>query len=151
MEYILWWYVITPPSHIWQRRYIRNMEYVLWCYIIAPTTEYLQWGYMEYILWWFVNTSPLPLRGDIAENLEYILWRYRNLSTITHTKWQRPKHSGDLKLAGWEFELKIFHVGPKKKKIKFLKSCLSPSVILSNFLYTQQNLQIICIFCLCYK
>ena len=32
--------------------------------------------------------------------MEYILWRYRNLSTIVHTTWRRPKHGGDRMLAG---------------------------------------------------
>ena len=32
--------------------------------------------------------------------MEYILWRYRNLSTIAHTTWRRPKYGGDRMLAG---------------------------------------------------
>ena len=35
MEYILWWYVITSPLHLRQRRYIGNMEYVLCRYVIT--------------------------------------------------------------------------------------------------------------------
>ena len=43
MEYILWWFVITSPSHLRQRRYIGNLEYILWrCnnfFAIALTME----------------------------------------------------------------------------------------------------------------
>ena len=33
--YILWWYIITSPSHLLQRRYSRITEYVLWWYVIT--------------------------------------------------------------------------------------------------------------------
>ena len=43
MEYILWWYIITSPSHLRKRRYSGNLEYILWrCsnfFAIALTME----------------------------------------------------------------------------------------------------------------
>ena len=30
MENILWWYIITSPSHLRKRRYSGNLEYILW-------------------------------------------------------------------------------------------------------------------------
>ena len=43
MEYILWGYIITSPSHLQKRRYSGNLEYILWrCsnfFAIALTIE----------------------------------------------------------------------------------------------------------------
>ena len=66
MEYILWWYVFTPPSHL---RHV-----------------YLQRRYMEYILWWYLITSPSHLqKRRYSGNLEYILWRCSNFFAIALT------------------------------------------------------------------
>ena len=78
MEYILWWYIITSPSHLRKRRYSGNLENILGqCsnfFAIALTMEGTWSTYSGGI-----ETSPL--------------------SHIRH--WRRPKHGGDRMLAGY--------------------------------------------------
>ena len=70
MEFILWWYVITPPSHLRQSIYGG-----------VSTAEI----YGLYI-WWYEITSPSHLRKRRYNgNLVYILWRCSNFFAIALT------------------------------------------------------------------
>ena len=127
MEYILWRYIITPPSHLRHCIYGGDICSIYYggTKLLRPRTfnrvQYLQWRYMEYILWWYIITSPSHLqKRRYSGNLEYIIWQCSNFFTtalmmegtwstyyggietcaIAHTTWWRPKHGGDRMLAG---------------------------------------------------
>ena len=76
MEYILWWYIITSPSHLRKRRYSGNLEYIIW-----QCSNFF--------------TTALMMEGTWSTY-------YGGIETcaIAHTTWWRPKHGGDRMLAG---------------------------------------------------